>query len=150
MAQVTTYLHSAKDGFLEYSLNGTTWTDISGIANSISFSGGDRASGEVYTINGTYAIVGAGKIGPTEATISIVYDDSGAVYTTLRGYFTAQTWVYFRWTPKGDNPGNITFTSALGPILSCPPPAGDASAADPLTVELTHKSSSWVNSTLTT
>jgi hypothetical protein len=135
MAQVTTYLHSAKDGFLEYSLNGTTWTDISGIANSISFSGGDRASG---------------KIAPTEATISIVYDDSGAVYTTLRGYFTAQTWVYFRWTPKGDNPGNITFTSALGPILSCPPPSGDASAADPLTVEITHKSSSWVNSTLTT
>jgi hypothetical protein len=150
MAQTTTYLHSAKDGFLEYSLNGTTWVDISGVANSISFSGGDRASGEVYTIAGSYALVGAGKIGPTEATVSIVYDEPGTIYTTLRGYFIAQTWIYLRWTPKGDNTGDFTFTSASGPILSCPPPGGDAGAGDPLTVEFVHKAASWPNSTLTT
>lgn len=149
MAQTTTALQSAKDAFLEVSANGTTWTDISGIANSISFGGGDRASGEAYTFNGDTAIVGMGKRAPIETTFSIVYDEA-APYTTIEGYYKAGTWCYFRYTPHGDNPGDTTFTSQSGPIINCPPPNGEASGGDPLTLEFTHRCAYWTKGTLTT
>jgi len=149
MPQTDSYLKSSKDVFLEYSLDGVTWVDISGISNSISFSGGERASGDRYTFRGDTALVGAGKRAPIEATVSIVCDQSGA-YATLRGYFRAGTWIYLRMTPAGDNPGNETWTSELGPITACPPPNQDAASGDPPTVEFTHRSADWTPSTLTT
>jgi len=149
MVQTTSYLKSCKDAFIEYSLNNSTWVDISGIANSVNFGGGERASGEAYTFNGDTALVGAGKRAPIEATVSIVYDTSGT-YSTLRGYYVAGTWIYLRVTPAGDNPGDECWTSSLGPITGCPPPNMDAATGDPPTVEFTHRAGAWTVGTLTT
>jgi len=151
MAQVTTNLKSMRDAVIEYSTDNTTWTDISGYSSNVTFAGGDRASGEAYTYEGDTAVVGFGKRAPTETTVSVVYSESGSDIAGLawNAYINKTPW-YLRLTPKGDNAGNNTWTSAAGELTSCLPPMGEASSGDPVMMEFTHRCSGYTEAARTT
>lgn len=151
MPQTTDAIESMRNAFLEWSVDAITWMDISGFVNSIDPSGHERESGEVYTMAGDEAIVGYGKLSPAETTCGIVYTEPVAdVYTLAWNAKINATPVYLRATPKGDNPGNMAWTSKVGKIIACPPPSGEASSGDPITVEFTHRCAGWTKAALTT
>ena len=151
MAQTTASLPSMRNAFIEWSANGTAWTDISGFASAVDPTGHERASGEVYTYNGDESIVGAGKLSPAETNVTIVYTEpAGDAYTLAWLAKVNCTDVYLRITPNGDNPGNNSWTSKKGIITACPPPSGEASSGDPVTVQFTHRCPGWAKAALTT
>lgn len=58
--------------------DGSTWTDISGHGASIAQSGGERATGEVNTMDGVDPIVKPGKKGSLDVTVRFVYTETAS------------------------------------------------------------------------
>ena len=81
-------------------------------------------------------LVGLGKREPLEATVRIIYtEEESEAADLIDGFFTNQTRVYLRWRPAGSAAGNWEWTTRgyfTGPVV----PAGDATSADILTVEV--------------
>jgi hypothetical protein len=75
MSQVTGAM-SGRIVKIEYSTNYSDYTDLSGGANSIEVSGGERQTGETWTFDGEYPIIGLGKPGSYEVTVRSLYVDS--------------------------------------------------------------------------
>lgn len=152
MAQATDFLRSLKDCYLEYSLNGSTWVPFGGYATSIDVDASERASGEVHTYDGDTPIVGIGKRGPITATARLVYSEADSLpFDVLWDAHIACSNFYLRGTPKGDNTGDVCFTSDLGFIISAQPPLNqEADSGDPVLCEFQHKCAFWLKGTLTT
>lgn len=146
MAQPATY--TCTSAFkAEISTDGTSWTDISGEAVAIELEGGEQMVGEQMTAEGAFALICAsGKTEPYGLTIRSVYseDATGAFALAWARFAGATKTLYARWSPRGGAQGTSSFvTSADGedaaavPIVSCTPPALDASEAKPALFELT-------------
>lgn len=143
MAQTANAM-SFKDCTISYTTDGsTTWTDMSGFANSIAISGGERASGEAYTFDGDTAILGKGKRAPLTVTVVAIYTEESttAPYVALLPYYLAGTSVGLRWAPKGATGVSTAewlyttlYTNSVFKNLAYP--AGAANSADPTTVEI--------------
>jgi len=136
---------------LMVSNNNSTWTDISGSANSVNISGFSRQSGETYTFDGDHAIVGRGKREPIEIEVNCVYTEQAWDGWVLAwSEFDADDgdnfWV--RWSPAGGVTGNAAYTSTTGVIISCLPPSAEAAPGDPLAASFTVKCASVDKSTL--
>lgn len=139
MPQVTNAI-SFKNCKVEISTNGTTWTDISGFANSIEVSGGDRQTGETYTFDGDTAIIAVGKREPWEITLKVVYTEGvNEPFEVVRAAYESGTSLYVRWSPKGGASGSFQYTSAAGVVTAVTYPSGEAGSGDPLLVEFTVK-----------
>ena len=111
MAQ-TTGATTARAATVGVSSDGSSWTDISGFAMSVTGQSQDRMSGEVYTFDGDTAIIGAGKREPEEIEISYVYTEGGSdPFEVIRAVFENATAYYFRWTVKAATTGNFRFTT---------------------------------------
>ncbi len=124
---------------MEVSTNGTTWTDISGFANSIEVSGGERQIGEAYTFDGDTALLTSGKREPVEVTVRVVYTEgTSEPFEVVRAAYEDGSSVYVRWSPKGGSAGNFQFTTAAGLVSSLTYPAGEV-GGDPVMVEFTVK-----------
>ena len=67
----------------EYTTNYSTYTDLSGGANSISVDGGDRKSGEAWTFDGDKPIITVGKLDPAEITFKSLYVDSSVAHFAI-------------------------------------------------------------------
>jgi hypothetical protein len=132
MAQ-TTGGASFKDVVLEYSTGGTTFTDISGVMNSIEVNGGDRKSGEAWTASGDTPIVTFGKREPIEVNVKVVYSESATEGFQLAyaAKSNGTTW-YLRWAPKGSTTGNYRYTTGAGQVISCPEPGGPVESGEPI------------------
>lgn len=144
MAQVseTDLVRSFKDCDLYYSTDGSIFTECSGYAASVAVSGGERATGDLNTLDGDTTLGGIGKRAMYELTFNIVYTENLAhPYGVLLGYHRNATGCYFRWAPKGSTAGNWQWTTTIGFITACPPPAGEASAGDPIAVEVAFRCS---------
>lgn len=129
MAQTTDAM-SMRDGKLEYSLNGSSYDEISGEANSVAVSGGERQTGEAYTFEGDVAIITKGKRQPQDVSVNLIYTETaGNPYEDLRTAYEAGNNIWVRWSPAGGNSGDKTYT-ATGPITSCPPPVGESGSPD--------------------
>ena len=140
MAQVSrsSVLESFKDCDVYYSTDGVTYTVFSGYAASIDQSGGERASGEVYTFDGDTAIIGEGKRAPIEVTVNLVYTEIGTdPFWIVRERYVAGTSLWLRWIPKGSAAGNWQWTTDEGVIINCPAPVQEASSGDPVLATLT-------------
>jgi hypothetical protein len=128
MAQTTTAL-SAVNAKIEFSSNGSSWTDISGSSNSIDPGEQTRQSGEVYTFSGDTAVITAGKREPMELEAKILFTPTaGEAWETARAAFeTAGGAGYLRWSPQGGTTGNKQYTTPAGVLtgLSYPPAAAD-------------------------
>jgi hypothetical protein len=90
MAQ-TTAATSARNAVVEVSADGSTWVNISGVANSCSPGDGSRMTGEANTFDGDGTIVVAGKLEAQESDLKIIYTEDGTGYEVLRGYFGTPT-----------------------------------------------------------
>ncbi len=135
MAQTTSGI-SFVDAQVEYSTDGVAFTDISGFANTVEPSGGERASGELYTVDGDTGIVTFGKRAPVDIVYTCVFTEGATdPFERFRGYHqTADgAQVVLRWSPAGGaGTGQIAFTGT-GKLTDAPWLGGDAASADPLT-----------------
>lgn len=139
MAQ-TTGAVSFRNCKIEMSPNGSTWTDISGFANSISIEGGERMIGETFTLDGDTPIITPGKRGSFDLTSKIVYTEGVSdPYEVFRAAYEAGSDLYFRWSPKGGTTGQFQFTTDKCIVITPAYPSGEASSADAIAFEFKLK-----------
>ena len=131
------------------STTGTSdWTDISGMATSVSFGGGELQTGEAFTIGGTVPIITAGPNSMVECTINALYSHGTAAPDYLG---TIETWkknrtkAYVKVAPEGT--ATWSYISAGGYFVSPIAPDLDASSADPLAVEITFRAPEFLRAT---
>lgn len=135
MAQTTGAI-AFVNAVVEVATTTASWIDISGIANKVSFDGGDLLTGKAFTASGTRPVVTAGKEDAVTAKADVVYSEATNEYLLLEGWKRARTACYMRVTPKGSATGNYRYTSDVGYIKRCPPPGGDAASGDPVLVSV--------------
>lgn len=130
MAQ-TTSVYSMTDGVIEFSTNGSSWTDISGSMNGVEAPEQTRMSGEDYTVSGDKAIVTSGKLEPAEVAAKIVYSETaGEAFEVIRAAWeTPGQKVYLRWGRGGS--GSYRYTTDAGVLTSFTYPPLSAPDAKP-------------------
>lgn len=140
MAQTTGAI--PKSNFqIEVSVNGSTWTDISGAATTVTPSGGEQMTGEQQTAEGTVPVVMySNKVAATQLEINILYTESGSEgFQIVYGrYVGADKSIFVRYAPKGSASGNKRYvctnnanTPIAVPIMACLPPEVDSASGDP-------------------
>ena len=152
MAQ-TTGAMSFVAAYLGMSTDGSTWTEVSGYANQVQVSGGERVTGAAYTADGDTAIIKSGKRGPLTVTVSAIYteaaneayDEVNDQYETAGGGA-----LYLRWSPGGGGSGDLGYTTSAGVVKQPVYPSGDAASGDPIMVELVVECASVTESTIGT
>ena len=144
MAQ-TTAAASARNAVVEISADGSSWTNISGVAQTVSSGDGTRMTGTANTFDGDGTIVVAGKLEAQESNLKIIYTEDGVGYEVLRGYFaSANSTAYLRVAPNGATTGNYRHTSAKGVITKFPQFAElDAGSGDVQAIEMTVMHPGW-------
>jgi hypothetical protein len=136
MAQ-TTSATSAKDAYVEFSTNGSSWTNCSGTANMISPGGGERKTEETDTFEGDTPIITRGKRGGQKTKFRAVYTEGASEISVIaRTAYLNGTDFYLRWAPKGNTAGNIRYTTSAGTVLGGVFPEVDATKAEALIVEV--------------
>lgn len=131
MAQITG-ADSARNAKIEISLNGSSWTDISGAANTLNVTGGARQTGETYTFDGDNPIVTVGKSTPVDIACTFVYTEGGSdAFVTLLTPWENGSDVYIRWWPRGGQTGEFGYTSGPGKLSAFSYPNVDAGSATP-------------------
>jgi hypothetical protein len=141
MAQ-TTGAKSMRNAYVAWNTQGfeTTWIDISGVANSIEVSGGDRITGEVYTSQGDTPIVLFGKLEPRDVTGRIVYSEvTTEAFTQLLALYSAGTNLRMRWIPGGQATNNFRYTTDTTNLTSFSYPGGAVEDGDPIMIEFAVK-----------
>lgn len=122
-----------EDCKVEFSANGSSWTDVSGFASTVTISGGVRQTGEQYTFDGEFAIVRRGKAEPFEISVDAVYTEAGSdAYAMAKAAYEGGSDLYIRWSPLGGSVGNKQFTSTVGIVTDPPYPTGEAGGGDPV------------------
>lgn len=148
MTQTTSAI-SWRDCILQMSTSGSAWTDISGFANSVAVSGGDRDIGALNTMTGDTPILAAGKRNALDVTVKAAYTENASephvVATTA--YETPSS-LYLRWAPSGSSSGKKLFTTSAGIVKSPVYPQGGADSGDPVTVDITITVASITASTI--
>ena len=130
---------------IEVSLNGSSWTDISGQANTVEPSGGDQQTGKQFTANGNVPIVtNSNKTDAVTVKCNIVYTETAGEGFMLvyAQYISTSKVIYLRYSPAGGTTGqkryvcaNAANTAIAVPIIMCLPPKVDAATGDPAMVE---------------
>jgi hypothetical protein len=138
MAQTTDGM-SMKNAMIELSDDGgSTWTDISGFANSLSVDGGEVATEGTATFNGDKKILTSGKKDLISIKVAVVYTEGAADAAQMaQDAYDAGTPVQLRWSPKGGGIGSKQFTSDEGVITTPVLPAGEADSAAAILCEFT-------------
>ena len=120
--------------------DGATWTDASGHGASISLGGGERASGEQNTFDGTLPIVKAADRAATDLTLSFVYTEA-----------VSEPFDKARDVHESDDPlfmvayltktGGQWYTTASGSVLTnVTYPQGEANSGDVILCDIVVKS----------
>ncbi len=158
MAQTTAAISQA--GFkVEVSTNGSSWTDISGQACTVTEDGGDVKVGNQHTAYGSEAVVvSTNKTEPRTLTVKSLYtEEATEAWKVVRAQYVATTkTIYMRYSPKGGNPGDLQYTCAVGgvaaavPIVSFVAPELDASAEDPAMFEFSVMTPGLLEATVAT
>lgn len=130
---------------VEVSLNGSSWTDISGNSTTVEIDGGEQQTGEQFTAAGNVPVViGSNKTSAVKAKVSILYTESAgeAFQVVWAQYISAAKSIYFRYSPKGGASGDKRYVASNDagsafacPIISCLPPDVDAGSGDPAMAE---------------
>jgi hypothetical protein len=129
----------------EVSLNGSSWTDISGNSTTVEVDGGEQQTGEQFTASGSVPIViGSNKVSAVTAKVNIIYTETaGEAFQVVWGqYIGASKLIYFRYSPKGGATGDKRYVASNDagsafacPIVTCLPPDVDAGSGDPAMAE---------------
>ena len=136
MAQTTGAMSSVANK-VEYSTNGSSWTDISGFANQVTPDPDARMSGSTFTFDGDTGIVTFGKREPFPIRVRIVYTVDATAWEALRVLHQTAGGgtIYLRWSPEGSDTGDFEFTTPATKISEFNWPTADATSADPILVE---------------
>ena len=136
MAQ-TTGAVSARNAVVEFSTNGSSWTDCSGFTNKVEIDGGDRQTGTAPTFDGDTMILTAGKRETLKIKYTAVYTEGASeLFEAARTAWQAGTAWYFRWTVKAATTGNFRFTTSSGFVVSMVLPGPDTTSGDPVPIEI--------------
>ena len=134
MAQTTGGM-SGKDLMVGLGTDGSTYTDVSGYANSVKISGGERETGNAFTFDGDTSIIKAGKRGPMTVTVRGVYTETASqFYDLAQTAYEAGTAFYVRWSPGGGDAGDSGFTAGAGIVTGVPYPSAEADG-EPILVQ---------------
>lgn len=124
-------IDSARNGKLEVSTNGSSWTDISGMANTLVPSGGEYATAETYTMDGLDPATTIGKRTALVLTCTAVFTEgAGEVFAIVQAVYDAGSDLYVRWSPRGGQTGEKLFTTGAGKVVSINWPGIDAASAE--------------------
>lgn len=150
MAQTTGGM-SANAMYVGLSTDGSTWTDVSGYANNVVPSGGERQTGEAFTFDGNTPIVKYGKLGYITVTITGVYtEEANKLYALAKAAYEAGSALYARWSPGGGDSGDYGYTTSVGTVVNPVYPAGSADTPDPILIEVVMNVGSITQSTIGT
>lgn len=145
---------SGKAGKVEYSLDASTWVDISGSANTVNVTGGERMTGDAFTGAEDTALIFTGKRQPYVIEMRGIYSET----TGTPQFFEALDTVYksgagtaFRWSPAGYDATNekryTTATNSSGSaaaavvaIVNLERPSIDFGSGEAIMVTLTLRS----------
>jgi hypothetical protein len=116
------------------------WIDISGVANAVEVSGGDRITGEAYTADGDRPIVLFGKLEPIDVEGKIVFSDSSIeAWSVLEPLYVNGTNLRIRWTINGAQTGSYRFTTDTCNITAFGYPGGEVEDGAPILIDLSVK-----------
>lgn len=149
MTQTTSGV-SGRAVYIAIATNGSTFTDISGLANSVEVDGGERNMGETFTADGDTPIVTAGKRAALNTKVKAVYTEATSeAYALAKTAYEAASALYVRWAPKGNTSGYVQYTTASG-VVTNPPYQGVADVGDgsALMVEFTVMAASITQATI--
>jgi len=138
---------------VEFSSDGSDWTDISGHGNSVLPSPVERRQGEAYTFSGEYPIVKVGKRNSISIDVRIVYtEESADAFELARAQFEAAGGgtAYLRWSPAGGSGGDKQYTTDAGFVRVFPYPPVDAEEDGPMMVAFTIQCAQIISSTVAT
>ena len=138
MPQTTTAINTV-DAVVEVSVNGTTWSNISGSTNKVEVSPQTADSGMAASLEGQYKIVRAGKYNPVDITVTILFTETAAeAYAILHGQKeVAGRPLYLRYAPGGYNGEYRWYTAdsngnkAAARITEFPYPGANSEDAGP-------------------
>lgn len=135
MAQTTT-ARSFRNAIIQYQ-TGATWEDMSGVANALTVSGGDRITGEAHTADSDLPILLFGKLNSLDVDIRIVYsDNSTEAFMRLEPLYKNGTNLRIRWTPNGFHTGALLFVTDTINITKFQYPGGEVGDGAPILLEL--------------
>jgi len=138
MAQ-TTGAKSMRNVKLEF-ITGSTWNDISGVANAVTVSGGDRITGEAFTADGDRPIVLFGKLNPLDVECKIVYSEvTTEAFTLLEPLYVAGTNLRLRWAPGGNATGNYRYVTDTTNLTAFGYPGGEVQDGAPILLDMSVK-----------
>jgi hypothetical protein len=120
----TTGAITAVDAKLEYSADGNTWTDMSGVTNKVTPGGGARGVNQTGTLGTEAPIVSVGRRALRTLTMTVLYTetDSDPWHTFYDTYYMVKTPLYLRISPKGGQTNEYIFTGGPGYIIEMSPP----------------------------
>lgn len=151
MVAQTTGGMSAKDMYVGFSTDGSTWTEVSGAANAVEVSGGERVTGSQPTFTGDTMILKAGKRGTITVTVRGIYSpDADEVYALAKTSYESGGTFYVRWSPGGGDAGDLGYTTDAGIIKNPPYPGGSADSGDPILTEVQVETEYITQSTIGT
>ena len=138
MAQTTSSVWGGA-AYVEISVNGSVWTDISGHANQVTPAPTERRQGEAYTFDGEYPIVKVGKYNSTATDLRILYTEGASdAFEIVRGQFESPGGgtLYVRWSPRGVG-GGFNFVTDAGFVKTFQYPPIDAEEDGPMQLSFT-------------
>jgi len=121
-------------------ITGATWNDISGVANAVEVSGGDRITGEAFTADGDRPIVLFGKLNPIDVECKIVYSEvTTEAFSLLEPLYVAGTSLRLRWAPGGNATGNYRYVTDTTNITAFGYPGGEVQDGAPILLDMSVK-----------
>lgn len=126
---------------VEYSLNGTDWTDISDFATVVTMPRQVRTMGGTPVFGEDTYLITAGKREPLDVAVRYVYTEgTGDPFTVFLTEFETACGdpVYIRWSPQGTATGNYSFTTSTTQteVSEFEYPGGEATSGDPMMTEI--------------
>lgn len=112
---------------IEISFDGTTYTDISGQANQLEVSGGDRQTSDAFIFSQDYPDIITGKREALQVRVNLYYDEANTNFTNVENAYLNGSLVYLRWSPRGGASGQFRY-DCNGYIQAFTYPAGQANA----------------------
>ena len=130
MAQTSEY-YSMADAKVEFSVNGSTWTDASGMGSEVSVDGGERNTSSAFTFSGDTPIITKGKRTAITVTVNSVYTETATdIRKIAQTAYEAGSAFYVRWSPQGGNTGDLQFTTSIGIVKQALYPTGNAESGE--------------------
>lgn len=136
MAQTTAAVPQSC-GVVEISSDNVTWTDISGVVNTLEQPEQSRMVGEARTLSGELPIVKGGKREAMDVVVRIIYSETDAeAYQQIRSIFEEAGCgageMYLRYSPAGGTADKERLTSDLGVLTNWQYPNLNAEEAGPI------------------